>query len=303
MAAVHEQGFSEVADGCFIARYLAWDTTVGAVVGSDGVLVVDTRATVAHGREIRDHLARIAPNRTVRWVVDTHEHFDHVLGNSAFDEASVIAHEVAAEQMTDAVEHIRTKIRADPAVDPLRPGLTAEVFDGVLTSPIRLPDVTFSSVTTIDLGSRYVELLHPGRGHTGGDLVARVPDADVVFAGDLVEESAPPSFGSDSYPMDWTATLDIVVGILTDTSVVVPGHGATVDRAFVEDQREDVSRVAAVIRSLFASGVEAENALDAAGSQWPFENHPMGDAVARGYAQLRESGQRPEPAVRSLPLI
>jgi glyoxylase-like metal-dependent hydrolase (beta-lactamase superfamily II) len=239
----------------------------------------------------------------VRWVVDTHEHFDHVLGNAAFDEASVVAHEVAAEQMTDAVEHIRAKIRADPAVDPSWPGITAEVFDGVLTSPIRLPDLTFSSVRTIDLGSRYVELLHPGRGHTAGDLLARVPDADAVFAGDLIEESAPPSYGPDSYPMDWAASLDIVVGILTDTSVVVPGHGATVDRAFVEDQREDVSRVAEVIRSLFAGGVAAENALEAAGSQWPFENHPMGDAVARGYAQLRESGQRPEPDVRSLPLI
>src|SRR4051812_7838018 len=112
MAAGHEEGFFEVADGCFAARYLAWDTTIGAVVGSDGVLVVDTRATLAHGREIREQLWRIAPNRPIRWVVDTHEHFDHVLGNAAFDDASVIAHEVAADQITDAVEHIRSQIRA-----------------------------------------------------------------------------------------------------------------------------------------------------------------------------------------------
>jgi glyoxylase-like metal-dependent hydrolase (beta-lactamase superfamily II) len=303
MAAAHEQGFVEVADGCFIARYLAWDTTVGAVVGSEGVLVVDTRATLAHGREIREHLWRIAPNLPIRWVVDTHEHFDHVLGNAAFDEASVIAHEVAAEQMTDAVEHIRAQIRAQPDVDPSWPGITAEVYDGVLTSPIRRPDVTFSSVTTVDLGSRYVELLHPGRGHTGGDLVVRVPDADVVLAGDLIEESAPPSWGSDSFPMDWAATLDIVVGILTDTSVVVPGHGAAVDRAFVQDQREDVSKVAEVIRSLYAAGVAQESAAEAARSQWPFDGHPMESAIARGYEQLRSAGSRPETGLRSLPLI
>src|SRR3954468_9038992 len=191
MAADHEQGFVEVADRCFVARYLAWDTTIGAVVGAAGVLVVDTRATAEHGREIREHIARIAPNSPVRWVVDTHEHFDHVLGNSAFEEASVIAHEVAAEQMTDAVEHVRGLIRAELAegadFGAAWPGIPEEVYDGVLTSPVRLPDLTFSSVRSVDLGDRQVELLHPGRGHTGGDLVARVADADVVFAGDLVE--------------------------------------------------------------------------------------------------------------------
>jgi len=304
MAAAHEEGFVEVADGCFIARYLAWDTTVGAVVGSDGVLVVDTRATLAHGRQIREHVWRIAPNHPIRWVVDTHEHFDHVLGNAAFDEASVIAHEVAAEQITDAVEHIRAQIRAEPDVDPSWPGITSEVYEGVLTSPIRLPDVTFSSVRTVDLGGRYVELLHPGRGHTAGDIVVRVPDADVVLAGDLLEESAPPSWGSDSFPMDWAGTLDIVVGVLTDKSVVVPGHGAAVDRAFVEDQREDVARVAEVIRSLYAAGMPVDRAVEEARSQWPFEDHPMEAAVARGYAQLRDYGAASQPGgLQSLPLV
>jgi glyoxylase-like metal-dependent hydrolase (beta-lactamase superfamily II) len=303
MAAAHERGFVEVAEGCFVARYLAWDTTIGAVLGSDGVLVVDTRATLAHGREIQEHLWRIAPNRPVRWVVDTHEHFDHVLGNAAFDNATVIAHEVAAEQMTDAVERVRKQIRAEPDVDPAWPGITAEVYEGVLTSPIRLPDVTFSSVSTVDLGSRYVELLHPGRGHTAGDLVVRVPDSDVVFAGDLIEESAPPSYGSDSFPMDWAGSLDIVVGVLTDKTVVSPGHGHVVDRAFVEEQREDVSRVAEVIRSLFSAGVAEDQAVEAARSEWPFENHPMDAAVSRGYAQLREAGTAQDPGLRSLPLL
>jgi glyoxylase-like metal-dependent hydrolase (beta-lactamase superfamily II) len=304
MTAAHEEGFSEVADGCFVARYLAWDTTIGAVVGSDGVLVVDTRATLAHGREIQEHLWRIAPNRPIRWVVDTHEHFDHVLGNAAFDDATVIAHEVAADQIADAVEHIRRQIRAEPDVDPSWPGITPEVYEGVLTSPIRLPDVTFSSVRTVDLGDRYVELLHPGRGHTGGDIVVRAPDADVVFAGDLIEQSAPPSYGTDCYPMDWAASLDIVVGILTDKTVVSPGHGSVVDREFVEEQRENVARVAEVIRSLFAAGVPEDQAVEAARSEWPFEDHPLEAAVARGYAQLREAGTAPpEPGLRSLPLV
>ena len=69
--------------------------------------------------------------------------------------------------------------------------------------PDRAADHTFSSVRSIDLGDRVVELVHPGRGHTGGDLVVRVPDADVLLAGDLVEESAPPSYGPDCFPLDW----------------------------------------------------------------------------------------------------
>ena len=52
----------------------------------------------------------------------------------------------------------------------------------------------------LDLGDRVVELIHPGRGHTAGDLVVRVPDADVMVAGDLVEESDPPFIGDDSLP-------------------------------------------------------------------------------------------------------
>jgi glyoxylase-like metal-dependent hydrolase (beta-lactamase superfamily II) len=304
MPAKHGQGFVEVADGCFIARHLAWDTTVGAVVGSDGVLVVDTRATLAHGREIREQVWRIAPNRPVRWVVDTHEHFDHVLGNAAFDEASVIAHEAAAREMTAAVEHVRDQIRAQPDIDPSSPGITAEVYAGVLASPLRLPDVTFSSVTTVDLGGRYVELLHPGRGHTGGDLVVRVPDADAVYAGDLVEESGPPSYGVDCFPMDWAGTLDIVIGILTDTTVVVPGHGAAVDRAFVEGQREDVVRAAETIRALYTAGVSETGAVEAAAPEWAFAAGQLDAAVARGYAQLRDYGAAQEPGgLRSLPLI
>ena len=62
--------------------------------------------------------------------------------------------------------------------------------DDVLATEIVLPDQTFSSARVLDLGDRLVELVYPGRGHTSGDIVVRVPDADVVLAGDLVEESA-----------------------------------------------------------------------------------------------------------------
>jgi glyoxylase-like metal-dependent hydrolase (beta-lactamase superfamily II) len=290
MSDLHGRGFVEVADRCFMARYAAWDTSIGAVVGSDGVLVVDTRATYPHGVEIRDHVARIAPNLPVRWVVNTHEHFDHVLGNAAFVDAIVHAHEVAAASMNAAVEWIRDRIRAAPDTDPVDSDVSAEVLADVLTSQLRLPDATFASVATIDLGDRYVELLHPGRGHTAGDIVIRVPDADLVLAGDLIEESAPPHYGSDSYPLEWAATLDIVVGLLTDTTVVVPGHGSAVGKEFVQDQRAGVSDVAELIRSLYLQGISIDDALDAGGDEWAFPASYLETAVRTAYEQLTESG-------------
>ena len=97
--------------------------------------------------------------------------------------------------------------------------------DEILATTLRLPTRTFSSAVQLDLGDRAVELIHPGRGHTAGDLVVRVPDADVLLGGDLVEESDPPFIGDDSWPLEWPLTLDLVLGLMTDATVVVPGHG------------------------------------------------------------------------------
>jgi glyoxylase-like metal-dependent hydrolase (beta-lactamase superfamily II) len=294
MSQTHGQGFVEVADRCFMARYAAWDTSIGAVLGADGVLVVDTRATQAHGAEIADHIGRIAPGKPIRWVVNTHEHFDHVLGNSSFPDAVVHAHEMAAASIPGAVEAIRMRLRDDPQPDP--PAITAEVIDGVLTSPIRLPDVTFASVATIDLGDQLVELLHPGRGHTAGDLVVRVPESDVVFSGDLVEESAPPAFGTDSFPLEWAGTLDIVVGLMTASTVLVPGHGAAVDKAFVEQQRADVADLSFQLRTLYEQRVALDDVVTA-GAEWPFPDEHVRAAARVAYQQLTDSG-----TIRSLPL-
>ena len=107
--------------------------------------------------------------------------------------------------------------------------------------------------------------MHPGRGHTAGDLVVRVPDVDVVIAGDLVEESAArghvPGFGRDCYPFEWPQTLDVALDLITLATVVVPGHGAVIDREFVEVQRNDIGILAETIRDLASRGVPVDEAL------------------------------------------
>jgi glyoxylase-like metal-dependent hydrolase (beta-lactamase superfamily II) len=278
-------GFTEVADRVWVGRYPHWDTTIGVVGGSAGLLVVDTRGAYTHGVELREDVRRLLPGQPIRWVVNTHEHFDHVMGNLAFEGARIHAHENAAAAMVAACD----RIRADPSLDPAAPWYSAELLEDVLSTAYREPDETFSSVAAIDVGDRVVELAYPGRGHTSGDIAIRVPDADVVFAGDLIEQSAPPSFGGDCFPMDWPGTLDLVVGMLGASTVVVPGHGTPVDKAFVQDQRGDVSDIAELIRSLHAHGVAASEALAAGGDGWPWEASRLSAAVTRGYEQLATS--------------
>ncbi len=287
MTASTARRFVEVADRTFVGRYAEWDVNVGLVVGAGGVLVVDSRASERQGAEVLDDVRAVYPHAPVRWVVNTHAHFDHVLGNAAFDRAAVWAHEAASREMPEAVARIQQLCAAEPEPDPDFPELTAQVIRDVGSSRLRLPDHTFSSVAAIDLGDRYVELAYPGRGHTGGDLVVRVPDVDVVYAGDLIEQSAHPSYGSDCFPLDWPGSLDTVIGLLTPQSHVVPGHGTVVDRGFVQTQRGDISDAAELIRSLAVQGVPLDQALpEGARAGWPFPADRLGDAVARGYAQL-----------------
>jgi glyoxylase-like metal-dependent hydrolase (beta-lactamase superfamily II) len=252
--------FEEVADRVWVARYSGYDVNVSVVEGETGLVVVDTNTADAIVETLAD-LRRLSA-RPVVAIVNTHAHFDHVEGNpsllEAYDQPAVSAHESAAD-----------------LIEP-RPGRT------------------FSSVATIDLGDRALELVHPGRGHTDGDLVVRVvdtgPGADVLLAGDLVEESGAPAYGDDSFPMDWPLSLDLVLDLVGAGTVVVPGHGAPVDRAFVEEQRAAIGVVAETIRDLASRGVGVEEALEA--TQWPYPSEVLGHAVRLGYEHLPRSQKR-----------
>jgi glyoxylase-like metal-dependent hydrolase (beta-lactamase superfamily II) len=277
--------FLEVADRVWVARHEWCDVNVTAIAGDDGLLVVDTLGSSAAGRELVAALDRLGVGE-VTAVVNTHAHFDHRLGNGALREAygevPIHAHEAVLAEIESSPPTDDEALRDDPR--------RAEVADTLAV----LPDRLFSSVSFVDLGGRFVELVHPGRGHTGADVVVRVPDADVVVAGDLVEESGPPSYGPDSYPLDWPVSLDLVAGLLTPGTVVVPGHGAVVDREFVAHQRAEIGVIAETVRDLVQRRVPQDQALAVA--EWPFPRERLAHAVERGYAQLPELR-------RQLPLV
>lgn len=283
----------EVADRVWVARHAWYDVNVTVIGGAAGLVVVDTLASEAAAAPLRDRIRRLAgPSTPVVAVVNTHEHHDHVLGTAvltdAWPDAVVHAHEDAAARIPTVV----------PASVAARVAAGEARADEMAASRVVVPTRTLSSVGALDLGDRYVELVHPGRGHTGGDLCVRVPDADVLVAGDLVEAAddpalAVPAYGDDCWPLDWPAALDLVVGVTTSASVVVPGHGPVVDRDFVETQREGVAAVASTIADLAGRGVRPDEALAAA--TWPYPAEQLVEAVRRGFAQL-------PPGARRLPM-
>jgi glyoxylase-like metal-dependent hydrolase (beta-lactamase superfamily II) len=280
--------FSEVADRVWVARHAWFDVNVTVVGGERGLLVVDTHASAAAAAQVVEEVRALGAGDVVG-VVNTHEHFDHCFGNgtfrTAYGEVPIHAHEAAAASMAAAGERVK-RLYDDEPDDPHR--------DEVQATDVVVPDHTFSSARVVDLGDRYVELVHPGRGHTSGDLVVRVPDADVVLLGDLIEESAEreatPGFGPDCWPLEWPLSLDVVLGLTTTSSVVVPGHGAVVDREFLEIQRNDIGILAETLRDLAGRGVPVGEAL--AAGDWPFPEKYLADAVTRGYEQLPRSQKR-----------
>lgn len=281
---VHVPEFIEVADRVWVARCDWFDVNVTAIGGERGLALVDTWVSGAGARDILEALRRVSPAPLVA-AVNTHVHFDHTFGNAvlAGEGAELIAHEAAIAALP--AHAAETRARAAAETDPR--------YAEVAATEIAVPARSFSSVLALDLGDRLVEVLHPGRGHTDGDVVVRVPDADVLIAGDLVEESATPSFGDDCFPMDWPATLDVVLSLVSASTVVVPGHGAPVGRDFVEEQRAAVGIVAETIRDLVTRGVPAGDALET-DTAWPYPREGLGHAVRRGYEQLpRQRRQLP----------
>ncbi|GAA4290626.1 MBL fold metallo-hydrolase [Actinokineospora soli] len=219
----------EVADGVHARRYAELDQTLGLVVGERRCLVVDTGLDEAHGAEFA---AAIRELTDLPWtVVITHAHFDHYLGTAAFGDVPVYAHPGCAVAM-------REDVRPEWARRYREQG-KPEIADRIAVARVVPPTHEVPDRVELDLGGRRVTLLHPGPAHTDHDVAVHVPDAGVVFAGDLVEQGAPPSVGRDAHPARWPGALDVLLALRPTT--VVPGHGEPVDPRFVAAQRDELS--------------------------------------------------------------
>jgi glyoxylase-like metal-dependent hydrolase (beta-lactamase superfamily II) len=259
--------WDEVGDRVFVRRYESLALAIGAVVGDDGVLIVDTRASHGQARELLDDLAALS-DLPVRWVVNTHYHWDHCWGNALFRTAQLWGHENTRMELLIHGEDARHEVMGY---------LPVEHHAAIRDVEIVPPEHTFSNQVSLDVG-RAVDLRYHGRGHTNSDIT--ISASGVLFAGDLVEESAPPSFG-DAFPLDWPGALDGLLDCVNGP--VVPGHGRPVDRTFVERQRADIAATVELAKAGFGGDVPASEVdIDDA----PFPPGVARAVVERTYAQL-----------------
>jgi glyoxylase-like metal-dependent hydrolase (beta-lactamase superfamily II) len=255
--------FQELGDGVYRRRYESLDANVGVVLGEDGVLIIDTRSNHAEGDEIRSDLVTLT-RLPVRWVINTHWHWDHVFGNSRFEGAEIWGHHRTREVLLTRPDEMR-----EGAVEWVGEESRSQIDDVVIVPPTSV----FSERVSIDIG-RPIDLSYHGLGHTDGDIRIVVPGAGVAFLGDLIEEGGPPSFG-DSFPVLWPLTLRLAMD--DAPGLLVPGHGDVVDRVFVDAQLQELTAVA----ELGAACVAGDLSVEAASTLGPYSAEVMRSALMR----------------------
>ncbi len=204
--------FTALGDGLF-AYTAEGDPNTGIIVGDDCCMVIDAQATPTMAADV---IARVkmVTDKPIKYVLLSHYHAVRVLGASAFKGAQIIASEQTRKLIVERGEQ-------DKASEI---GRFPRLFRGVESVPPGLtwPHVTFRETMTLWLGRRRVDITHLGRGHTAGDTIAWVPDAGVMFSGDLVEYKSA-CYCGDAHFADWPKTLDRLQTY--EPRGLVPGRG------------------------------------------------------------------------------
>ncbi len=205
----------ELADGVF--GYISdFDPNTGWIVGDEGCLAIDCRATPLLAREMLQDIGKVTDKPVTRLFL-THYHAVRVLGRAAFTDV----HTVIASRHT--LDLIRERGAQDFASEVRRfPRLFSAVED---VPGLTFPHITFEREMTLWMGEREIRLSHPGRGHTKGDSTVWLPKERILFAGDLIEDHCALYCG-DAYLHEWRDTLLQLE--LLQPLVVVPGRGAVI---------------------------------------------------------------------------
>jgi len=252
--------FAELAEGVY-AYTTEGDPNTGVIVGGDSVLIMDARATPVLARELIDAIRGVTV-KPIRYVVLSHYHAVGVLGASAYGADYIIASEMTRDLIAErGQQDFESEVQRFP-----------RLFQSVETVPgLTWPNITFSDRMTLWMGDREVRLMHLGKGHTKGDIVAWLPKEKVCFSGDLVEYGATP-YAGDSYPREWVQTLERVKALGAEK--MVPGRGdALVGEAKV---REAISQTQEFLRTMVAKVEEGVRG-----------GRPLKDVYASTYAALQ----------------
>lgn len=196
-------------------------SNAGFIIGTNGVVVVDTFTTTDSAKEFLAEIRKVT-SLPIRYVIDTHYHLDHTGGNAVFAEAGAT---ILAQR--NLYPWLRTENLKFFGPSP-KPEEKAQV------ESLALPDVVYSDAVDLHLGARLVQVRYM-LGHTGGDSVVIVPDANVVFGGDLVWQKHLPNL-IDASTEPWIQTLDKLLQE-HPSATFVSGHGDVATAADVRDFR------------------------------------------------------------------
>jgi len=257
-----------------VRRYATWgdepfDQNIGVVLGRAGLVVIDTRASHRLADVLRNEIASLSHEPVVA-VVNTHHHWDHSFGNARFLPSTIWGHARCAERIVAEGDLMRSRVISQAPQ-------FAEELGQVVPTP---PDEIFTEEATIDVEDRQLRLAYLGEGHTDNDIVIEVPDAGVLFAGDLLENDAAPSYG-DAFPRAWAETVRERL-LPRVPAAVVPGHGSVGDRAFVSRQAADLAAMAELGARLVGGELDVEEAI----RQAPFPAATARTALERARVEL-----------------
>lgn len=217
----------------------------GIVIGRDGVLVVDTLISAREGERFLADIRKVTA-KPIKYVVNTHTHLDHALGNCVFARlgATVISHE--ADRASLAANGAELLKKAGNY------GLKPEDMAG---TEIAVPTLSFSEKLFIDLGGLEVQLLRTAPSHTAGSLVVYLPKEKLLFSGDILFTDFHP-FMADGDLNGWNATLDSLLTM--DVVRIVPGHGPLSGKKDLREMKEYLLLFDKKARELAAAGMDAD---------------------------------------------
>ena len=269
-----------------------------AVVGRDAILVVDTGQFPSIAKRVLADIRALSP-APIRYVVNTHWHGDHLLGNAVFKEAFPAARFIAhshtieqgpkfysdyaakSKQRLPAIVADMKKRRAESASDEEKLWITRtlECVDHVLPeiehTHYLAPDLVVDGELKIDLGGVTAVVKHIGTGNTPGDLVVWVEPDRLVATGDMVVAPVPYAIGSAIEP--WTRTMAALRAM--NAAVIVPGHGPVMrDDTYVRDVEALLASTRTQLTAMHARGVaraDAASQLDAGPFRERYLTTPM----------------------------
>jgi len=247
-----QTGLTKIADGVYSyvdARNPSPATSFGAnagiIIGKDGVVVVDTLTSAKEAqRFIKD--IRAITDKPIKYVVNTHHHLDHSLGNSEFVKlgAVVIAQENSRREAQKDADTIVKRA--------LNYGFTAEAMEGTM---VVLPTLTFTDRMSIELGDRTVEVIYPGPSHTNGSSIVLIPDVKALFAGDALFTNYHPNL-RDADVDGWIRALDKIAAL--DVQKIIPGHGPISGKQDIADMKQYLMVFDAKAKELAEKSGDAE---------------------------------------------